>query len=120
MHTNRPATLNTAPPYFFTFQKLPHSEIFDILKIFNHTHTVFGPISFVQMLQTIARNIFASKTKLHLTIFENFTGSDLASNKRDWLLIIEIATTGAFILFPQISSANSAVHSARSNKLRCP
>jgi hypothetical protein len=75
---------------------------------------VFCPVSCVQMVQKIAGEISAFKTKLCAAAPKNGAGLDFTSNAGDWLICVCSSTTGTFIFFSQIRHANAAVHSAGS------
>jgi hypothetical protein len=112
MDTNRTFTSGASPSYIFVLQKFSHTEFLNIFKIFDHAHIVFGPVSFVQMFQIIAREISAFKTKLCTAFLENFAGLDFTSHAGDRFIGVRCSAAGTFIFLSQISHANAAVHSA--------
>jgi hypothetical protein len=112
MDTNLASTPGASPSYIFVLYKFPDTINFNILKIFNHAHIVFGAVSFIQMFQPITGKISAFKTKLCSAISKIFTILDFTSNPGDWFIGVHYSATGTFIFFSQISHTNAAVHSA--------
>ena len=47
MNTNNFSAFGTSPFYFFISNKFLYTKFFNELKIFNHAHIVFGPISYI-------------------------------------------------------------------------
>jgi hypothetical protein len=44
----------------------------NILKVFDHAHSVFGPVSFVLMFMMAARKIFTLKAEFCFSILKHF------------------------------------------------
>jgi hypothetical protein len=112
VNANSPVALGASPPRRLRFDKFPYAGFPDIFQIFDHAHAVVGPVSFIQMFQGIAGNLVAFKTVFCITFTEKYTGFYFTSDPRHGLFGIISSAPGAFVLFPQISHANSAVHSA--------
>jgi hypothetical protein len=47
MNANNASALGAGPPYLFTFNKFSYAEFLDETKVLNHTHIVFGSVSFI-------------------------------------------------------------------------
>ncbi len=50
VNTDNGAAVSTIPPVFLIFQELFHALIPDLLKILDHAHPVFCPVSIIQAL----------------------------------------------------------------------
>jgi hypothetical protein len=96
MHTNRASTFGTSPSYFFIRDKFVYVELFKILKIFDHTHVVFCPVSFIQMFQIIARKIITIKTELCFIFLKNKAIFDFTPDASNWFISINFSTTKHF------------------------
>jgi hypothetical protein len=112
MYTNSAAAFGTGPSRLFTFNKFSYSPLSYVVEIFNHAHTVFGSISFVQVLHTVARKLVALKTIFRFTIFKGGTVLYSAFGTSNRLIDINRSATGAFIFLPEICHAYTAVHTA--------
>ena len=51
MNTHYLATLGASPPFLFVFDEISYAELPYIFKIINHTHSVFGSIAIIQVVQ---------------------------------------------------------------------
>ena len=51
MHANHFATIRTNPLLFFTADEFPDSLVFDHREIFDHAHSVPGPVALIQLFQ---------------------------------------------------------------------
>jgi hypothetical protein len=51
MNTNYPATLGASPPFLFVFNEISYAGLSYIFEIINHTHSVFGSIAIIQVIQ---------------------------------------------------------------------
>ena len=69
MHTEYFTAFRASPPFFFVFNEMPYSEISYFLKIFNHTHAVFGSITLIQMIQSVARKAVTIKAVSDLRVY---------------------------------------------------
>ena len=49
MDTDCAATFGACPSYFLISKKFPDTKFFNVFKILDHTHMVFGAISFIEM-----------------------------------------------------------------------
>jgi hypothetical protein len=116
MNTNRPFTSGTSPFSLFVLYKISYTEIFNIYKILDHAHVVFGSISCVQMVQKITGEISAFKTMLCAAAPKNVAVLNFTSNASDWFICIRFSATGTFIFLSQIRHTNTTVHSAGSYK----
>ena len=50
MHTNHSSAGWAVPPGLFVLYKQPQSNTFNSIKILNHAHVIFQPVSFIKML----------------------------------------------------------------------
>ncbi len=92
------------------------SKPLNVLKVFDHAHGVLGPVSFVQVLQTLAWEAFTFKTKACFGFLKDFTFFDFAAGTRNRCVNNNVSATYTFIFLPQIGHADTAVHSAGSDE----
>ena len=64
MDTDSASAMRTGPPYIFIFYKCSNSMLFYVIKVFNHAHAVFRPISFIYMLYSVTGVFFTLKAIL--------------------------------------------------------
>ena len=79
MDANNASTFGAGPPCFFISDKFPYAEFFNMLQIFDHTHIVFGSISFIQILQKCARKVITFKAEFCFAVSKNFAIFNFAS-----------------------------------------
>jgi hypothetical protein len=118
MNTYCAPALGARPSRFFISDKFPYPILTYIFQIFKHAHIVLGSVSFIQMSQIGAGEIFAFKTIFCFPVLKNITILYFAHDACNRFVDIYLAASGAFISFSQVGGANSAVHSAWSNE-RC-
>ena len=68
MHTQNLATLGTGPPANLGHQKFPNTCVPDQFQVFNHAHSIFGVIAFIDVLDLFTWERFTFKTKSKITI----------------------------------------------------
>jgi hypothetical protein len=116
MHTNRAATFEAGPFYFFASDKFPDAVLFDILKIFDDAHMILASISDIHPLQDFAWKNFALKAKFIFTFLKVFAVLDFAVGAGDGLIGRHDSATGTVVLFSQVRPAHAAVHTAGSDQ----
>jgi hypothetical protein len=116
MNTNSAATSGTRPSQLFISNKSSYAIVIDVSEIFDHAHLVFRSVSFIQMLQILARKTVTSRTKPCSTFLDNFAVFDFTSTNGDGFVGICCPATGAVILLSQIGPANATVHSTGSDE----
>ena len=99
MNTNSAAALGTTPFHFFILNEFPYAQFFDVLKVLNHAHIVFGSIPFVQMTQMVAGDFITFKTKPCISLLKNFAIFDFTSYTGSSFIGICPHATGTFIFF---------------------
>jgi len=122
MNTHYVATVRAAVLLFLFFQELIHALVFQHFEVFNHAHAVVFPVARVQMSKLLAGHYFALIAELNLA-----AGQLLATPFDITVLLSGTATRAVSHPAPyprhtmskrQVSFANSAVHTARSNEFR--
>lgn len=116
MNADPASAFGAGPSCVFISQKFTHSKIPDIRKIFDHTHIVSGTVPLIQMLQILAWEIVTLITKGNLPLLNDLAVSDLAPGDANGFIGIHYPASGTFVLFPQVSHANAAVHSTGANE----
>jgi hypothetical protein len=107
------SAFRACPPGFLGLQKSGDAGTPDSRQILDHAHLVLSPVSFIQMIKSVAGHFFAIRTKRCLSLFENPAILDFARNAGLGLFYIVNSTAWTFVRGSQIGHANSAVHSAR-------
>ncbi len=112
MNADGPAAGRTAPPLAFFLLEGCQPVIPDIFKVFQHTHSVPGPVPFIKLPESFAGVLFTFVTKSRIIRFPYFTVTDNAARYRYPLSFIHGITSRAGILLPEKGMADTAVHSA--------
>jgi hypothetical protein len=115
MDTHCITALRTCPPLLFMSNKFPNSEVSNKLKIFDHTHAIFCPVTLVQIPQPAAGKAGTLKT-----VFIRFSGLFAcfyaANNAMPRLQCVAgIPAARAPIFYTEMSYTQGAVHPAWSN-----
>ena len=55
MNTDYLAARGTGPPFLFVSNEMSYAELPYAHEIVNHTHTIFGSIALIQVIQPVAR-----------------------------------------------------------------
>jgi hypothetical protein len=118
MDTNGASAFRTSPSCFFMGNKFSYTQFLYILKILDHAYMVFSSIPFIQMAQNVARKFLTFKTNPCFSFLKNFAVFDFTSSTSNGFMGICSPATETFILFSQISHANTTIHSAGCDK-RC-
>ena len=116
MHADRSAAARAGPSRFLFLKKISKAGTFNIPKIFDHAHGVFGPVSFIKMFQLIAGEGRAFKTKLRRAFPENFAVFDPAAGAGRRFAGVGPPAARTLIFFSQISHAHAAIHAAGRDK----
>jgi len=54
MNTNQLTALGTGPPFLFVSHEMSYVELLHVHEIVNHTHSIFGSITLIQMIHPVA------------------------------------------------------------------
>lgn len=82
MDANHAPAVGARPFRALVLHELLYAEIPDEFEILYRTHVVPCPVSLIQPLYRIARELFAFETKLRFGFFEGLTGFYLAREPR--------------------------------------
>jgi len=116
MAANDTTAFRALPFLFFPLQKRLDAFTSDNLQVLQHTHVVFGRIAFVQLFESLAGKISTLITKSRGVGFYRLAISNRAFPAIRAHIRVFAGTTKAFILFPEVRHANSAVHAAGRNQ----
>jgi hypothetical protein len=117
MHADYFPAPGTGPFLLLSLKKPLKARLPNIQEVFNHTHAIFGSISFIHVLDPAAGEIVTFKTEGGLipyppfTIFYSTVGAVFGER------VGSIATRTSF-LFSGIGSTEPAVHPARGDQFR--
>jgi hypothetical protein len=62
MNTYQLTALRTGPSFLFVSHEMSYAKLFYVHEIFNHTHSILGFITLIQVLQLVARKPFTAET----------------------------------------------------------
>jgi len=60
MNTNQLTALGTGPPFLFVSHEMSYVELLHVHEIVNHTHSILGSITLIQMIHPVAREPIAA------------------------------------------------------------
>lgn len=100
MNTDSTPAFGAGPSHLFIPNKSSDSQLFDILEIFNHTHMVLGPVSFIQMFQVATWKPFTFKTISCTAVLKDPAGFDFTLGTRNRFMGVIASTSGTWIPFP--------------------
>jgi hypothetical protein len=100
------------PSFSLAFYKVVDAFATDKFQVFNLTHAIFCPVSFIQSFQPITWKLDAIEA---IPAFTLLTNSNSAENAGFQLMFFSFSASMASVFLPQMPYANSAVHSTRSD-----
>ena len=118
MNTYQMTALGTGPPFLFVFNETPYAELLYVYEIINHTHSILGSITLIQVIQPVAREHVTAEAVPDFTLPYLLTVLDSACDAGFWFNAVIVSATGACPLIPCISPTEATVHSTGSNQ-RC-
>ena len=118
MNTYQLAALGTGPPFLFVSNEMSYAELLYVHEIVNHTHSILGSITLIQVIQPVARKPVTAEAVLDFTLPYLFTVLDSACDAGFWFDAVVASATGACLLIPSISATETAVHSTGGNQRR--
>jgi hypothetical protein len=68
MNTYQLVALGTGPLFPFIFNKMSYAELLYLREILNHAHSIFGSITFIQVIQPVARKPVTAETVFDVTL----------------------------------------------------
>lgn len=112
------AAFCTGPALLFIGDKLDNTQCFDILKVFQHAHAIFGAIAFIQRFQTFAWQLLAGVAEPVCLVCQFRTDDNAALDAVLGLMFISTQAARAGIPVPEKTDANGTVHTAGRDHLR--
>jgi len=119
MNANDFAACGTCPPFLFLFDEISYAELLYATKIVDHAYTVVCSVTLVEMVESVARVFPAIEAIPQISRLEHFTLFYSAQNPGFRLQTVVAPATRARVLFPHISTAETAVHPAGGDQTRC-
>ena len=95
---------------------MSYAELPDVLKIVNHAHAIFGPVSLVQMLQSITRKAVATEAIHGSALRYILAVLDPAQGARLRFETVVTSAAGTCFIISYICMTETAVHSAGSDQ----
>lgn len=118
MNTDYFTALGTCPPFLFILNEKSYADASYAFQIFNHTHSILGSITRIQMVEIRARKTLASPAICGSFIHQVDTILDAAHNAGLRFVGIIPPASRAGFLNSHIGEADSTVHSAGRDELR--
>ena len=118
MNAQQLTALGTGPLFLFAFHKMSDSALLYVYKIFDHTHSILGSITLIQVMQPVARKPVTSEAIPDLILTSLLTVLDPAQNTGLWFYAVVAPAAGAWILISRISDTEWTVHSTGSDQRR--
>jgi hypothetical protein len=94
------AAFGTGPLFLFVPNKMSYAELFNVHEIFDHTHSILGSITLIQVVESVARKPVTAAAVPGLTLFKFLTVLDLARDAGFWFDAIVASAAGACIFIP--------------------
>jgi hypothetical protein len=118
MNTYKLAAFGTRPPFLFVSNEMSYAELLYVHKIVNHTHSILGFITRIQVIQPVARKPVTAEAVSDFTLPYFLTVLDSACDAGFWFDAVVASAPGACLLIPCISATETTVHSTGSNQRR--
>ena len=116
MNTNHPAAFGTSPLFFFVLNKLSYADLLYAYEIVNHTHTVLGSITLIQMIEPGTGKAVTTEAIPGSTLRYFLTILDSACRAGFRFDTVVTATTGACLLISHICATETTIHSTGSDQ----
>src|SRR5512147_2441827 len=118
MNAYQMAALGTGPPFLFVSNKMSYAEVLYVHEIINHTHSILGSITLIQVIQAVARKPVTTEAVPGFTLPYLLTVFDTACDSGFWFDAVVASATGACILISCICATETTVHATGSNQSR--
>lgn len=105
------------PADFFLFDEFSYTSLFDILKIFKHTHAIFCSVTFVQLLQS-GTGVSGAQKAILPGFAQLIAVFDTASEAAIGHILVAPQAAGTFLFFSKVSITNAAIHTTGGNHSR--
>jgi len=112
MHTEHRTAAGTYPFLIFILDEFLYANFLYILEVIYYTHAILGSIALIQVHQACTRKIAAIEAILDFALYHVFAGFNPAHEAGFGLGSIFNPATGAWVSFPAISPAETAIYSA--------
>jgi hypothetical protein len=124
MNTDELTAPGTGPPFLFVSYELSYAGLLYLREIVDHAHTIFGPIAFIQVIQSAARKAVTGEAVSGPALHELLTRLDPARDAGLCFDTVVASATGACLRVSGIRVTEAAVHSTGSDQRRwnrlCP
>jgi hypothetical protein len=97
---------------------MSYAELLYVHEIVNHTHSVLGSITLIQVIQPVARKPVTAEAVPAFTLPYLLTVLDSACDAGFWFDAVVASATGACLLISCICATETTVHSTGSNQRR--
>ncbi len=118
MNTEQLTALGTGPLFLFVMNETPYAELLNVHKIVNHTHSILGSITLIQVIHLLAGKPVTAEAVPCFTLPYILTVLDSACDAGLWFDAVVAAATGARVLISSIRAAEATVHSTGGNLCR--
>jgi hypothetical protein len=104
--------------FLFVFDEMSYAELLHVHEIVNHTHSIVGSITLIQVFQPVAGKPVAAEAVPDFTLPYFFTVLDPASDAGFWFDAVVAPAARACVLISCICDTETTVHSTGSNQSR--
>jgi hypothetical protein len=118
MNTNQLTALGTGPPVFFVSDEMSHAEPLYVHEIVNHTHSIVGSVTPIQVIQPVARKPVTAGAVADFTVPHLLTVLDSACDAGFRFDAVVASATGACLLLSRVCATETTVHSTGGNQRR--
>jgi hypothetical protein len=118
MNTHQMTALGTGPLFLFVAHEVSYAELLYVHEIVNHTHSILGSITLIQVTQLVAREPVTAEAVTDFALPYPLTVLDAACDAGFWFAAVIVSATGACPLISCISATEATVHPTGSNQRR--
>jgi hypothetical protein len=97
---------------------MSYAERLYVHKIINHTHSIPGSITLIQVIQPVAGKPVTTEAVPGVPLTYLITVLDSARDAGFWFVAVVTSATGACLLISCVGATETTVHSTRSNPRR--
>jgi hypothetical protein len=97
---------------------MSYTELLYVHEIVDHAHTILGPVTFIQVIQPVARKPVTAEAIPCFALYYILTGLDPAYDAGLWFDAVVAPAAGACLLISCIGATEATVHSAGRDQRR--
>lgn len=117
MNTYQLTALGTGPPFLLVFNETSYAEPLYVHEIVDHTHSILGSVTLIQVIQPVAGKVVTAEAVLGFTLQQLLTLFYSAGEAGYWFWAVVVPAAGAWILLSRIRDTETTVHPTGGNQL---